>query len=115
MTRLTVLYNLPPGADEDEFLRWRLGEHQASNAGMPGVTYTDFARIDGAWPDDEEAPYRFMTIAEWNTREEFEAAFYDEGLQRDLRENLGKISDPVFLISHILTSSPEASEQGARS
>ena len=38
MIRLTVLYNLPEGTDEAEFLRWRLGEHQAENAAMPGVS-----------------------------------------------------------------------------
>ncbi|MCA9903573.1 MAG: hypothetical protein KC547_06930, partial [Anaerolineae bacterium] len=30
MIRLTVMYNLPPGSDEEAFLNWRLGEHQAS-------------------------------------------------------------------------------------
>jgi hypothetical protein len=35
MFRLTVMYNLPPGADEAEFLRWRLGEHQQNNASRP--------------------------------------------------------------------------------
>jgi len=43
--RLTVLYNLPPGSDEEEFLRWRLGEHQEANASMPGVLRTDFGQV----------------------------------------------------------------------
>lgn len=116
MTRLTVLYNLAPGSDEDEFLRWRLTEHQSANAGMPGVQHTDFGRIDAAWPEQKNAPYRFMTIVEWDTREEFEASFYDEEVQADLQKNLDKLADPVFLISEILTSSTtsEPSSEGAQ-
>jgi hypothetical protein len=109
MIRLTVLYNLPEGTDEAEFLRWRLGEHQESNASMPGVIRTDFARIDERWtPENPHAapPHRFMTIAEWPDREAFENSFYDpEGLA-ELDEDLKKLADPVFLISEILVSSP---------
>jgi hypothetical protein len=102
MIRLTVMYNLPPGSDEAAFLEWRLGEHQASNASMPGVVRTDFARVDYRWPDQKPPPYRFMTIAEWEDRESFERAFYDPQMQADLQENLKKLADPVFLISEIL-------------
>lgn len=112
MTRLTVLYNLPPGADEAEYLNWRLTEHQASNASMPDVVHTDFGRIEGAWPKGQPAPYRFMTTADWPTREAFEAAFYAPELQEALRENLKKLADPVFLISEILaTTTPAAPTQ----
>ena len=45
MIRLTVLYNLPEGADQAEFIKWRLTEHQASNESISGVLSTDFARI----------------------------------------------------------------------
>jgi hypothetical protein len=31
MIKLTVLYNLPPGADHEEFLKWRTGPHQEQN------------------------------------------------------------------------------------
>ena len=56
MIRLTVMYNLPEGTDEDEFLKWRLGEHQEENASMPGVIRTDFARIYEGVPRGEAAP-----------------------------------------------------------
>ena len=100
--RLTILYNLPPGSDEEEFLRWRLGEHQTENAAAPGVIRTDFGRVDTCWPSAEKPPYRFMTTADWPDRESFEAAFYDEALQAQLQEDLKKISDSLFLISEIL-------------
>ena len=108
MIRLTVLYNLPPGSDEEAFLRWRLGEHQEANASMPGVLRTDFGQVtESPLPGQGRAPnalpFRFMTVAEWETREEFEASFYEEGLQAELRENVEKISDAVFLVTEILT------------
>lgn len=103
MIRLTVLYNLPPGSDEDEFLRWRLGEHQDSNSSMPGVLRTDFARIDGSWPDYKSAPYRFKTEVEWPDRESFEKGFYDPAVQAKLKEDVKRITDMTFLISEVLT------------
>ncbi|MBL8131712.1 MAG: hypothetical protein JNL42_07620 [Anaerolineae bacterium] len=103
MIRLTVLYNLPPGSDEDAFLRWRLTDHQAANAGIEGVIRTDFARLERRFPADLPLPYRFMTTADWPDRESFEKGFYDPQVQADLTENLTKIADPLFLISEILT------------
>ncbi len=103
MIRLTVLYNLPEGTDEDEFLRWRLNEHQEANAGMPNVVRTDFARIDETWPREGTSPYRFMTVAEWEDRESFENSFYHPDVQAKLKEDVKKITDEVFLISEILT------------
>ena len=105
MIRLTVLYNLPEGTDEAEFLRWRLGEHQQSNASMEGVIRTNFARVDERWtPDNWQAapPHRFMTISEWEDRASFEKSFYDPKTQAKLLEDIKKIADPVFLISEIL-------------
>ena len=102
MIRLTVLYNLPSGRDEEEFLRWRLGPHQASNASMEGVIRTDFGLVNERWPGAEKPPYRFMTTADWPDRESFEAGFYNEQVQVDLKENLKKIADPLFLISEVL-------------
>ena len=110
MIRLTVLYNLPEGSDEEEFLRWRLGEHQQYNSGMPGVLRTDFARVDGSWAPGNihaQARYRFMTIAEWPDRESFEAAFYDPQTQADLENDSKRIPDCIFLISEILVSSAD--------
>ncbi len=108
MIRLTVLYNLPPGSDEQAFLRWRLGEHQESNASMPGVLRTDFGQVtESPLPGQGRAPnalpFRYMTVAEWDTREAFESSFYEEGLQAELADNVEKISDAVFLVTEILT------------
>ena len=59
MVKVTVLYNLPPDADEEAFLRWRLTDHQAANASIFGVLRTDFARVDAAWPDGTKPAYRY--------------------------------------------------------
>lgn len=107
MIRLIVMYNLPDGADEKTFLDWRLGVHQASNASMPQVSRTDFARIIGGWPDESKPRFRFVTVVEWPDREAFEAAFYAPSLQNDLRSNLNKLGDHEYSISEILTSSQE--------
>ncbi len=106
MIRLTLLYNLPPGSDEDEFLRWRLGEHQAENAGMPGVIRTDFARIDEQWTLDDPhavAPYRFMTTVEWADRKSFEQSFYAT-TPEEWAESFKIMQDPIFMISEVLVS-----------
>jgi hypothetical protein len=107
MIRVTVLYNLPPGADEAEFLRWRLGEHQADNAGMPGVIRTDFGRIDGMHPPGgaamvSHAPYRFMTTVDFPDLETFRSSFYSAENLAGLEDGLKLIADPLFLISEIM-------------
>ena len=105
MVRLTVLYNLPPGADEAAFLEWRLNEHQRNNASRPGVLRTDFAVVESAWPRGAKPRHRFVTIAEWPDRESFEAAFYDPDALARFEENLKLLDDPVFLIGEVLASS----------
>jgi uncharacterized protein (TIGR02118 family) len=102
MIRVTVLYNLPPETDEAEFLRWRLGEHQATNAGMPGVVRTDFGRITGVHPPEGKAPYRFMTTVDFPDEETFRKSFYSEENLAGLEANLSIMADPIFLISEIL-------------
>jgi hypothetical protein len=104
MIRLTVFYNLADDQDEEEFLEWRLTEHQEDNASMPGVLRTDFARIDDSWPPGTDPAYRFMTTADWPDRDSFEKAFYDPDEQVALRENVKRLKDPMFLISEILIS-----------
>lgn len=105
MVKLTVMYNLPPGADHEEFIRWRTGEHQKENIGIPGVIKTDFYRIEEAWKRDE-SPYRYMTEVYWPDMETFRKAFFDPDYQKKLAESLKKISDPIFLISEeVLTES----------
>lgn len=109
MIRVIVLYNLPPGTDEAEFLKWRLGEHQQTNESIEGMEYTDFGRIEARWmPNDNthtQAPHRFMTIVDFPDRETFEKSFYNPDSINELREDIKRIADPVFLISEILTSS----------
>ncbi len=105
MIRLTVMYNLPPGSDEESFLRWRLGEHQRANAAAPGVLRTDFAVVESALPHVAPARHRFMTIAEWPDRASFERAFYAPEALAALEANLAKLEDPVFLVSEVLTPS----------
>lgn len=46
MIRLTLMYNLADHVNEDEFLEWRLGEHQEDNMSSPGVVRSDFSRVD---------------------------------------------------------------------
>lgn len=102
MIRLTVLYNLSPDTDEEEFLKWRLTEHQDANLAIPGVMRTDFSRIAQAWPEGTEPPYRFMTTVDWPDMQSFKKGFYDPEVQAGLKQNLRTLSNPVFLISEIL-------------
>lgn len=112
MVRLTVLYNLPPGSDEAEFLGWRLGDHQRANAAAPGVLRTDFAVVESAWPRGAAPRHRFMTIAEWPDRESFERSFYDPERHAAFLENLKKLDDPVFLVGEILASHESSDRAG---
>ncbi|MEZ4671621.1 MAG: hypothetical protein R3E39_27270 [Anaerolineae bacterium] len=110
MIRLTVLYNLPPGTDEDEFLRWRLGEHQASNESGAGVLRTDFGLISERWTPEgvvKDTPFRFMTVVDYPDRESFEKGFLSAQSIAKLNEDRKRITDTQFLISEILASSEE--------
>lgn len=104
MIRLTVLYNLAPHINEEEFLSWRLGDHQKENSSSPGVLRTDFAITKEAWPPGTPPRYRFMTTADWPDMETFRAAFYEPGMQESMLKNLDTLGDPVFLVSEILVS-----------
>ena len=106
MIRMVLLYNLPDGADEAEFLKWRLGEHQQENAGMPGVLTTDFSQITERWTLENKlasAPYRFMTTVEWPDRATFEQSFYAT-TPEEWAESFKIMKDPIFLISEVLVS-----------
>ncbi len=105
MIRVTVLYNLSAGESEDEFLQWRLSEHQTNNAAMPGVVRTDFSKIDDSWPADANPAYRFQTTVEWADRASFEAGFYADDVQSALQKNLAKLGDYRFFVSEVLISS----------
>ena len=97
MVKLTVMYNLPEGADHEEFLRWRLGEHQQNNAAAPGLIKTDFyiARATHLG----EPRYRYITEAYFESMADIEQGFLSDEGQAALQTHLGRIHEPVFLIS----------------
>jgi len=105
MIRLVVMYNLPEGADEDAFLEWRLGPHQQSNAALPRMLRTDFARVVGGWPDGAVPRFRFVTTLEWPDLAAFESAFYAPEVQAGLLENIKKLGDHEYAVTEILTRS----------
>jgi hypothetical protein len=93
-----VIYNLPPGADHEEFLKWRTTEHQQDNMSIPGIIKSDFYVIKNAWKRGEP-PYRYMTEAYFPDRKTFEESFFDPDYQAKLAKSLERIADPLFLIS----------------
>jgi len=103
MVKLTVIYNLPSGADHEEFLKWRTTEHQEDNMSMPGIIKTDFYIIESSW-QRKEAPYRYMTEAYFPDMETFEKTFFDPDYQAKLAISLKRIADPLFLISEEVIS-----------
>ena len=105
MIRLVVMYNLPEGADENAFLDWRLNHHQGTNAALPGVLRTDFAKVVKAWPDHAKPRFGFATILEWADIQAFEDAFYASSVQAELLENIERLGEFEYSICEILTSS----------
>jgi hypothetical protein len=103
LIKLTVMYNLPPGADHNEFLRWRTTEHQKDNMSRPGVIKSDFYVIKTVWKRDE-TPYRYMTEVYYPDMETFNKSFFDPNYQVELAKSLERIADPLFLISEEVIS-----------
>lgn len=103
MIKLTVMYNLPPGADHEEFLKWRTTTHQKDNVSMPGVIKTDFYIIQSAWKQ-EQLPFRYMTEAYFPDMETFQKSFFDPLYQERLAVSLERIADSLFLISEEVIS-----------
>ena len=103
MVKLTVIYNLLPGADHEEFLKWRTTEHQEDNMSMSGIIKSDFYSIKSSW-QRKEAPYRYMTEAYFPDMETFEKSFLDSDYQAKLAKSLERIADPLFLISEEVIS-----------
>ena len=105
MIKVTVLYNLPPGTDEEEFIRWRTTTHHAANVAKPEVIASDFYRVIGVAgvgpdrPATSNAPYRFITESYWESYEAFDAAWNDPAEQARLVPAFAKISDALPLIS----------------
>ena len=103
MIRLTVLYNLAEGYDEDEFIAWRNAEHSKYVDSMSDVVRNEFSRIEDISPDGTLPKFRFQTIVDWPDRESFEASFYSEEAQDKLRKDQDKIGDQVFIVSELLS------------
>lgn len=110
MVKVTVLYNLPPGTDEEEFLAWRMGTHHQQNIERPGVVRSDFCRIVGTpmvgreRPARDTAPWRLMTEAWYESMASFEASWNDPDEQARLVPAFARIADAVVLVSEELQS-----------
>jgi uncharacterized protein (TIGR02118 family) len=102
MIRLTVLYNLAPGTDEDAYVAWRLSAHAEYIRKMPGVTAASFGRVVDEWSNGDAAGYRFQSTVEWPDRETFEKAFHNDQAQADLKRNLDKLGDYRFIVTEML-------------
>jgi len=108
--KVTVLYNLPPGTDEEEFLAWRMGPHNSQNIADPRVIKSDFYRITGTpavgpdRPASSSGPWRFMTEAFYDSRESFEASWNAPTEQDRLVTAFTRIADAVVLVSEELQS-----------
>ena len=103
MIKLTVIYNLLPGADHEAFIRWRTTEHQAENMAMLGVLKSDFYIIQEGWPD-KETPYRYMTEAYFPDMATFRQSFFEPEFQAKLLESTKGVAQPMFLISEEVLS-----------
>jgi|OM-RGC.v1.029588726 hypothetical protein len=97
MVKLTVMYNLPEGADHEAFLAWRTTEHQRSNASVPDVIRTDFYVATRGL--DGPPRYKYVTEAWFETMEALEAAFLTGAARKKLDADVERIFEPVFIIS----------------
>lgn len=99
MVKLTVMYNLPPGADEAAFIEWRRTTHQASNAARPGVIRTDFYVAE----DTELGPprFRFITEAYYADMQALRADFFTEASQKAVADSIvdNDLRDFTVLVS----------------
>jgi hypothetical protein len=108
MVTVTVLYNLPPGADEEAYLAWRLGPHQAGNVSRPNLVRTSFYRVTGkprvgeGHPETPDAPYRFITETYFPDEAAFRAAWLEEQEQARIVAGCERITDALFLFSEEL-------------
>lgn len=75
-----------------------------------GVVASEFHKIL-ADEEGSEPPHRFMTTVDWPDRESFERGFYDSQVQAELKEDLKKISDWVFLVSERLIRESKAKDE----
>jgi hypothetical protein len=103
MVKLTVLYNLHEGADNEAFIKWRVSEGQAENFALPGVLKTDFyvakETVLGV------PKYRYITEAYFATMADLETSFFQPDIQAKLKEDMRTLGEAVILISEELVSS----------
>jgi hypothetical protein len=105
MIKVTVLYNLLPGDDEEAFLRWRTTTHHTNNISRPGVLRSDFYKVTGTAgvgpdrPASDGAPYRFISESYYESYDSFRADWEDPAEQARLVPAVAKIADAVFLVS----------------
>ena len=100
MIKLTVLYNLPPDADHEAFVKWRTESHQQKLVKLSGLIEATFYVIQDS--REGTAPYRYMSELLFPDQETFEKAFYDPAFQAELKEDLKRIVNPLFLVSREL-------------
>lgn len=110
MVKLTVLYNLPPGADHEAYIRWRTTEHQADNAARPGVVRTDFYVAQ----DTRLGPpkFRYITEAYYKDMEALERDFFSPESQRAIAASIERYQLQDFTV---LISTEYASGEGTAS
>lgn len=103
MVKLTILYNLHEGADNEAFIKWRVKEGQAENFALPQVLKTDFyvakETVLGA------PKYRYITEAYFATMKDLEDAFFKDDVQAKLKEDMKTLGEAVILISDEMASS----------
>jgi hypothetical protein len=103
MIKLTILYNLHEGADNEAFIKWRVTEGQKENAESPGVLKTDFyvakETVLGV------PKYRYITEAYFATMKDLEDSFFQPDVQAKLKEDMKTLGEAVILISEEMASS----------
>ena len=112
MWKLTVMYDLLPGANHEEFVKWRTTDHQKENMSSPGVLRSDFYIVEEGWPDKEPLQ-RYITELYYPDEETLRAAFFSDETQAKLLgpEGIATSANQIFLISREVVSE-EASETG---
>lgn len=103
MIKLTVIYDLLPDADHEEFIANRTTATQEKNLSEPGVLKSDFYVIREGWPE-KETPYRYITEMYYTDMETFRRGFFDEKNQAELLEKRKTVGDIMFLISEEIQS-----------
>jgi hypothetical protein len=111
LIKLTVIYDLLPDADHDDFIARRTSTTQAANLAEPGVVKSDFYAIREGWPE-KETPYRYITEMYYTDMETFRRGFFDEQNQAALLEKGKTVGEIMFLISEEIQSEENPNPTG---